>query len=92
MGRIIDAAAGRDPCPRRFGNGGSAWTRCSRQGFGGHAVKARGQLVRVLVAVFGLKGANIGVASLRREGWEDLRHGLLLPLSRHAGSARRAGA
>jgi putative transposase len=33
-----------------------------------------------------LKGANIGVASLRREGWEDRRHGLLLPLSRHAGS------
>jgi hypothetical protein len=37
-----------------------------------------------------LKGANIGVASRWREGWEDLRHGLLLSLPRCAGSARRA--
>jgi hypothetical protein len=32
-----------------------------------------------------LKGANIGVAALEGEGWEDRRHGLLLPLSRRFG-------
>jgi hypothetical protein len=38
-----------------------------------------------------LKGANIGVTSSSAEGWEDRRHGLLLPLSRSAGLARCAG-
>jgi hypothetical protein len=37
-----------------------------------------------------LKGANIRVTSLRGEAWEDRRHGSLVPLSRRAGSARRA--
>jgi hypothetical protein len=38
-----------------------------------------------------LKGANIGVTSPSGEGWEDRRHGLLLPLSRSWGPARCAG-
>src|SRR5262249_56999411 len=37
-----------------------------------------------------LKGANIDVAALGREGWEDRLHGLLLPLSRRSSSAGRA--
>lgn len=35
-----------------------------------------------------VKGANIGVTSPVGEGWEDRRHGLLLPLSQSSGSAR----
>ena len=41
-------------------------------------------------AEYGLKGANIGVATLERDGWEDRRHGLLLPLPRRSGLAGRA--
>jgi putative transposase len=37
-----------------------------------------------------LKGTNIGVASPSGQGWEDRGHGLLLPLPRRAGAARRA--
>jgi hypothetical protein len=37
-----------------------------------------------------VKGANIGVTPRSCEGWEDRRHGLLLPLSRFSGSARCA--
>ena len=37
-----------------------------------------------------LKGANIGVAALGREGWEDRRHGRLLSLPCCSGSAGRA--
>jgi dihydrodipicolinate reductase len=38
-----------------------------------------------------VKGANIGVAALGREGWEDRCHGVLLPLPRRPGSAWCAG-
>jgi hypothetical protein len=34
-----------------------------------------------------LKGANIGVAVVERAGWEDRRHGFLLPLPRRPGRA-----
>lgn len=34
----------------------------------------------------GLKGANIAVTPSERDGWEDRRHGLLLPLPRRSGS------
>ena len=37
-----------------------------------------------------LKGANIGVAAPGREGWEDRRHGFLLPLPRRPGRGGRA--
>jgi hypothetical protein len=39
-------------------------------------------------AEFDVKGANIGVIARRRGSWEDRRYGLLVPLSRRAGSAR----
>jgi putative transposase len=47
-------------------------------------------LDRILILGRRLKGAKIGVASSWRAGWEDRRHGLLLPLPRREGSAWRA--
>ncbi|HCG01769.1 MAG TPA: hypothetical protein DEV93_14660 [Chloroflexi bacterium] len=37
-----------------------------------------------------VKGAKIGVGSPRGQGWEDRRHGLLVPLPRGAVSVRCA--
>jgi hypothetical protein len=60
------------------------------------ARKADVELEANVLLIFGnpsvgtLKGANIGVAASRREGWEDRRHGLLLPLPRRPGAAGRA--
>src|SRR6266496_2907352 len=44
----------------------------------------------ILLVLEFLTGANIRVASISGRGWEDRGHGFLVPLSRRAGSSRRA--
>lgn len=41
------------------------------------------------ITYYGVKGANIGVAVVEREGWEDRRHGSLFPLVGRQNRRRR---